>query len=496
MPEKKIPRVTIFCFGPDFIHLGPRRVSAYLRSHGIDARMAFVPGDRRGGLALSASCERQLLDAIAGDTVVGMSLFSNHLAMAEGMTRLIKRALPVPVVWGGIHATVAPESSLDCCDAACVGEGEAAFLDYINATAAGADTARLQNLWLRRGGAIVRNGQRPLLADLDLLPFPDYEIERHFILTPDRFGPLSRRDLRRSLGFAFVNMITFGCPFRCAYCINDRLHGLCGDYARIRRHSIDYFIAETRYLLDKLPFVYYLDLEDDAFISLPMETVEEFCEKYRREIRLPFAVGGVRPEGFTEGKMAALRAAGMIGVRMGIQSASVRVCREVYNRSFSADKTLAAARIINRHGRGMRPPFYDIITDNPWESIEEKLETAAFIRRLPRPNYLQLFSLTFFPGTRLHQRALDEKIISKFDPARRYRVFKKTAANLLMLYASVLPIPERLFTWILSSRFIRDERREYPLLYVPFIAWNLLHRLLSYYANPRFLAAKMRRRAI
>ena len=57
---------------------------------------------------------------------------------------------------------------------------------------------------------------------------------------------------------------------------------------------------------------------------------------------------------------------------------------------------------IHRHAPRLAPPLYDIILDAPFETAEDKRQTLALVARMPKPFRLQLFSLTFFPGTALH----------------------------------------------------------------------------------------------
>jgi hypothetical protein len=49
--------------------------------------------------------------------------------------------------------------------------------------------------------------------------------------------------------------------------------------------------------------------------------------------------------------------------------------------------------------------------DNPYETLDDQLETARLLSRLPKPFRLSTFSLTFFPGTELYDRAHADGIV-------------------------------------------------------------------------------------
>jgi hypothetical protein len=54
----------------------------------------------------------------------------------------------------------------------------------------------------------------------------------------------------------------------------------------------------------------------------------------------------------------------------------------------------------------------DFIGDNPYESVDDRLETIDLLSRLPKPFYFNYFSLTYFPGVDLTERALRDGYIT------------------------------------------------------------------------------------
>jgi Fe-S oxidoreductase len=107
--------------------------------------------------------------------LVGMSVTTEIYPWAKTMSGLIKQAMDVPVIWGGIHPTSVPEEVMrnDTVDMVCVGEGEYPLLELVESMKKGAIDYSIRNIWFKRNGGLVRNEVRPLIADLDALPLSD-----------------------------------------------------------------------------------------------------------------------------------------------------------------------------------------------------------------------------------------------------------------------------------------------------------------------------------
>ena len=183
---------------------------------------------------------------------------------------------------------------------------------------------------------------------------------------------------------------------------------------------------------------------------------------YKEQIGLPFSAF-CSPSTISEQKLGYLVEAGLVRVSMGIQSGSDRVL-DSYQRHVSKDQVLNAARIIHKFSDRLQPPRYDIITDNPWETDEDRIATLALLQELPRPFRVLSHSLTFFPGTQLHERARAEGLISD----EREQVLKKnfwvtgaTYYNLLH-YCYTLGFPR----WVMA---VLTHRRVYRLLSSPWL---------------------------
>jgi hypothetical protein len=111
--------------------------------------------------------------------------------------------------------------------------------------------------------------------------------------------------------------------------------------------------------------------------------------------------------------------------------------------------------------------LYQFIIDNPLESDEQREETRDLISRLRKPFSIQLFHLTWFPGARITQRALDQGIIQPTDVEHEkeggYRLWTdvlsyfRTPDELYWdcSYFLAAKLPGRVVEWLVRRPFYR-----------------------------------------
>ena len=342
--------------------------------------------------------------------LVGLSLVSTFFKLAVSVTDEVKKQGNVPVIWGGVHPTLCPEKSLEHADAVCVGEGEGAIMECAAALRDGKDISslRIPNIWVRANGGLVRTELRPLLTDLDSLPYKNY-------LTPNKFFIEAGRvlDLQKHPDFVeiYETMTSRGCPFACTYCANEALRALYrGKGPYVRRRSVDNAIGELKHARELYPNLQLFMFSDDVF-TFDHSWVEEFSTRYKAEIGIPFFCY-THPRMAKEQTLRTLREAGLCYVIMGVQSGSPRVRREVFGRDTSQEQILGAAAMMRRLGILVG---IDLIGENSYETEADREETLELILDMPKPLQINLYSLGWFPGTSLTGTALEEGVIRPED---------------------------------------------------------------------------------
>ncbi len=450
----------------DIAALGLRSISACLKREGFDSRMVFLPFPfpeieyvSDFTFQYSPRILDQVKDLMSDRDIIGVSLMTNYFERAVELTRFLKKNSEAPVIWGGIHPTIRPEECLEEADMVCLGEGEEAFVELAQKMESGEPIDETKNIWLKKDGNIVKNPQRPFISDLDSLPYFDYDLEDHYVLDKEteeilqmdidllqRF--LTKESPTKARAALFYQTIASrGCPHDCTFCCWSALKELYKDTGgrRLRRRSPEHIVGELKIVKEKMPFIKEITFSDDSFLGVSLKESKRFRDLYKKEIGLPFQCLA-EPATITEEKLAVFADAGLVNIQIGVQTGSERM-RKLYNRHETDEKIIKMSEIITGFIPPVRPPIYDFILDNPWETVQDKQKTLDLLCRIKRPFYLQIFALTFFPGTEVYRKAREDGIITDDNELRlvyrsQYNTREINYINLVIsLFSRNIPLP-------------------------------------------------------
>jgi len=417
--------------------------------------------------------------------LLGYTVYTgSHLWYLE-LNRRIRAQLPgVLSVFGGPHPTFFPEMiEQEGVDGLCIGEGEYATLDLMNALERNGDGVRLTrpeilNWWFKLDGEVVRNQLRPLLTgeELDALPFSDRDLLY-----------AAHRHSRRTKIKPFIT--GRGCPYDCAFCFNKAYSDLYGGQGRrFRRRSVDNVIRELKEVTSRhdVRFVLFMD---DTFI-LQDKWLQQFMSRYKAEIGLPFWCQ-VRANLVTEDKIALFKESGCVSVSFGLETGNDRLRNVILNRNMSREEILGAAGILRRHGIAF-------MTNNmlglPTGGLETSLETLELNIQC-RPAYANVFLFQPYPKTALGEWASEQGwMTGSFDSLSgsvsddtviRFGsdAEKRQIENLQKLLALGVEFP-----WLLPviRRLIRlPSNRLFWLVYKAWKGWAIKRRMFPFKMTPR-----------
>jgi len=114
--------------------------------------------------------------------VVGVSCMTVSMPYAFENAAIIKDACPdALVVFGGPHPTALPAETLanPNVDVVAMGEGKFLMRDLCAALESGRDLSSVDGIVYKKNGQVYSTPRRPLIADLDSIPFP----ARHLLPT-------------------------------------------------------------------------------------------------------------------------------------------------------------------------------------------------------------------------------------------------------------------------------------------------------------------------
>jgi radical SAM superfamily enzyme YgiQ (UPF0313 family) len=304
------------------------------------------------------------------------------------LLKMKMKSLPL-IICGGIHPTLEPDCLSKCSalDGIVRGEGEYPMLELAEKLESKQDYRHIKNFHFRDGSSIIRNELRPLVQNLDGLPFPD------------RTNINYRGDI-------FSNFIfSRGCPFRCKYCSNHALKRLYkGKYVRFR--NPEKAVAEIERAIKHDPNLRFIRFDDDI-VSVNKEWMRRFLKLYkRRRIAAKFscnvAAGTADLEDFK-----LLKASGCIEVRIGIESGDECLRREVLGKPISNAQIKKAFE--NAHEAGLRTFSFNMI-GLPYET-PELFEKTIRINRMLKVDMSYLYIFHPYPGTDLRSVCIKEGFI-------------------------------------------------------------------------------------
>jgi radical SAM superfamily enzyme YgiQ (UPF0313 family) len=213
----------------------------------------------------------------------------------------------------------------------------------------------------------------------------------------------------------------------------------------------------------------YFDIRDDTFSLRPLEDIKKFCKLYKENVKMRFKCLA-DPHTVSDEKIKLLVDAGCTDIIIGIQG-SQRTNQDIYHRNQNDSDVLNAAKILNRY-QDKLAVMYDVISCNPYEKPEDIINLIRLLQQMPKPYYLSVNNLVFFPGSQLYRKAIADGTIKSekdaayklnyWDRAKHIKLKKKNAYLVLILNlmrGSVTKkrfgfMPSFLINWLLYSKRI------------------------------------------
>lgn len=372
--------------------------------------------------------------------VIGMSVVTTQMSYACALAAAIRSHCAAATVCGGPHATMAPQETIDtgAFDFVCVGEGEHAMLDLVEALASGADTTSIANMWAHAGGKTHPNVVRPF-SDLSELPRKDYDLFDFQRLIDAKDGWVGL-------------MPTRGCPFRCAYCFNHVMVDLykreagCRAADYIRRQPVPDFLDEIEYLLATYRNISTFIFDDDVF-TLDKDYLRAFSEGYGQRFSVPF-VCNAHVRFFDDEIAGLLKQAGCWMVKFGLESGSERVRKSVLCRSMSNDAIEAAFATAHRHG--LQTSAF-VMMGLPDETCDDMHQTVDLLARV-QPSRFRWSVFFPFPGTQLYTRCLEANLIDERKMAEQTNFMDDTCLKFDEEHRKTIERLRRFYPWFVNAR--------------------------------------------
>jgi radical SAM superfamily enzyme YgiQ (UPF0313 family) len=284
----------------------------------------------------------------------------------------------------------------DCAsiDAVVTGEGEITVVEMLERLSEGSSLSGVQGIIFRENGKIIKEAPRPLIMDLDSLPFP----ARELLGDPNRYIPPAATYKRKPVAVVITSR---GCDRRCIFCFQidkEREHG-------IRYRTVDNVMDELelcqRQGYREIKFI------DDTFVADYERAMEMAQEIKSRKLNFTWFASTCVNQ-VDKRLLRHFKDAGCWAILLGAES-GVQKNLNAIRKGITLEQTRRAVRTAKEVGLKVFTPF---LFGLPGETFEEGLKTIEFACDID-PDVANFHALTPFPGTELYDNIKEYGTISE-----------------------------------------------------------------------------------
>jgi radical SAM superfamily enzyme YgiQ (UPF0313 family) len=360
---------------------------SYIRGAGRVVLVGFLEQENLGLGYLAATLRREgrkvtivdfladhdaILEIVRRETpiVVGFSLiFQFYVHRFAALIRYLRaNGVACHFTIGGHFPSLSYQHTLELIpelDSVVRFEGEATLVELVDTVEAGGDWRFLLGIAFRSGGEVVANALRPLVRDLDDLPYPERSQRPMAVLGRKALPILASRGCVRTCSFCSIHVFYRSAP---------------GKVVRTRKPAE--IVREMRMLHDERGITVFLFQDDDFPLFGPVWqrwTRDFIAELYRAGLarrviwKINCRADAVDPVLFAE-----MKEAGLYYVYMGLESGSEDGL-EMLNKDITVAENLRAVEILK--SLGLVYEFGFMLFD-PSTTFDSVRDNVAFLRQI------------------------------------------------------------------------------------------------------------------
>jgi anaerobic magnesium-protoporphyrin IX monomethyl ester cyclase len=329
----------------------------------------------------------QMLEGESPSLVV-VEISSPSLKQDLEFLRNVKRAFPnTHVTSVGPHATVFHESLLeknDFIDSVCREDFYETLPELTRALLEHQSLSQIAGLSFRDGGKIVVNPSRPMIQDLDSLPWPARELldPRRYIMGHYTYKP------------QLLMMTSMGCPAKCIFCIWPQI--TYKGKVKMRRPEA---VAEEMLYLKQEYGAREIYFDDDTF-NLTEARVMALCEEMIRQKTKLAWITEMRVDRLNLDVLKTMKRAGCVKILYGVESGDQTVLDNTLKK-VTLEEIRNTFRLTQKAGIKIHATF---MFGLPGETKESIRSTMKFAKEL-NPDTLQASIAQPYPGTAFYEIA-------------------------------------------------------------------------------------------
>jgi len=373
--------------------LGLAYIAAYLREKNKDINISILDAE---ALSLGLEDVKKHIIKIKPD-VVGITsttpCFYYSLKIAELTKKVSKN---IKVVIGGAHPSALPRKTIEDTniDYVIKGEGEITFFELIRALEGLMNFKDIFGLLYKENGEIKENSFRPLIEDIDQLPYPARDLLPNYLYGPP---PTKRVSIYKPTSITSGR----GCPFQCSFC--------CAKVIWTRRYrgrDPKKFVDEIECCVNKYNMREF-SFTDELFTADYNRAIAVCDEIIKRKLKIAWVCSS-RAGLVTLELLEKMKKAGCREISFGIESGDQEILDSIHKNIVLDDvrksiKLVKKARI-KTHG--------SFIIGNIGETEKTVKKTVEFAKEL-NLDIAAFFVASPYPGTELYNIAIKKNLIRK-----------------------------------------------------------------------------------
>lgn len=377
-----------------FIHYFPQGtgyIAAVLRKAGHDVSLWSQDVHHYDDARLTEVIDRDRPDMVGIGVIGGYWQYRKLLALSQAIARAEHRPF---YVLGGHGPSADPAYFLrkSGADAVVMGEGEVTVVDLVATLERRASLASVLGLVWRDGDAVRTNPERPLVTDLESIPYPAYD------LFPIEYYRLVRMPHMTNADYMMPVLSGRGCTFKCTFC-----YRMDKGY----RARPDEAILDEIEFLQKTYSVNYIFFSDELLMISKQRTIE-LCEAIlRRGLKFKWWCNG-RLNYATPKVLDLMKRAGCVFVSYGIEAMDDEVLR-LMKKGLRVDQVHAGIEATLKAGLS---PGFNIIFGNLGDNRETLERGVELLLRYDDGAQMRTIRpVTPYPGSPLFFTALERGLL-------------------------------------------------------------------------------------
>lgn len=307
----------------------------------------------------------------------------------------------IQVVMDGVHPSARPKETLanPNVDFAIIGEPEMTWLELVENVEKGASPEGLKDirgLGFKQKNKTLINRFRPLIQNLDTLPFP----ARHLLPMSLYFAAVKENPLRGEITKPWTVMYTSrGCPHQCIFCSAHLVRGRTW-----RGRSPENVIEEIRHLTENYK-IKQIDFCDDN-MTLNRKRMEKICDLIK-ENKLDiewYTPNGIRADTLDMLLLKKMKASGCKRIYVAPESGNPRILNKVIKKNLDLKKVEETVAIAKKLGIKVACFFVIGIVGETKNDIETTINFAYKLKKLGADKFYFSFAMPLY-GTELYEQA-------------------------------------------------------------------------------------------